>query len=429
MMAWQSPISPGISWYEASIDDRPEYPPLDGSVNTSVAIVGGGYTGLQAAYNLAKAGVEVVLVEAHRFGDGASGRNGGQFGTGQRWWPEEYEEEFGLPLSKQLFDMAENAKHYVLNFATENGFDIDYVQGHMLVAHKTRFEKYFRANPEIAAERYDYPHLHFMEKEETATRLGSARYHFGVYDKNTGHIHPMKLVVGLARAAQAAGAKIHEMTPATKVTSDNGKVRIETARGTITADKALVATDAYTEKLEPVTSTHVMPIGSFIGATPPLDSFPPILPGKESVADSRFVVRYFRKTKDNRLLFGGREAYTSEKPRDIGSHIRKQVAEIYPALAGIEFTHAWGGYVGITMPRFPFVRQVAPNITTIGGYSGHGVMLANYCGKLYADMVSGKETELELFRGLKVPAFPGGRTFRAPLLFLALSWYALIDRI
>lgn len=429
MMAWQSPISPGISWYEDSIDDRPEYPPLDGSVSASVVIVGGGYTGLQAAYNLARSGVDVVLVEAHRFGDGASGRNGGQFGTGQRWWPEEYEEEFGLPLSKALFDMAENAKHYVLNFAAENAFEIDYVQGHMLVAHKTRFEKYFRANPEIAAERYNYPHLHFMEKEETATRLGSARYHFGVYDKNTGHIHPMKLVVGLARAAQAAGAKIHERTPATKIVSENGKVRIETERGTIIADKALVATDAYTETLEPVTSTHVMPIGSFIGATPPLDNFPPILPGKESVADSRFVVRYFRKTKDNRLLFGGREIYSSDKPSEISQHIRKQVTEIYPALADIPFTHAWGGYVGITMPRFPFVRQVAPNITTIGGYSGHGVMLANYCGKLYADMVTGKETELELFRGLKVPAFPGGRTFRAPLLFLALNWYALMDRI
>ena len=429
MMAWQSPISPGISWYESSIDDRPEYPPLDGSVNASVAIVGGGFTGLQAAYNLAKSGVDVVLVEAHRFGDGASGRNGGQFGTGQRWWPEEYEEEFGLPLSRQLFDMAERAKQYVLDFAAENAFDIEYMQGHMIVAHKPRFEKYFRANPDIAAERYDYPHLHFMEKDETATRLGSARYHFGVYDKNTGHVHPMKLVVGLAKAAQAAGAKIHEMTPATKIVPEGGKVRIETARGTITADKVLVATDAYTEKLEPVTASHVMPIGSFIGATPPLDNFPPILPGKESVADSRFVVRYFRKTRDNRLLFGGREIYSSEKPDEIGDHIRKQVVEIYPALADIPFTHAWGGYVGITMPRFPFVRQVAPNVTTIGGYSGHGVLLANYCGKLYADMLTGKQTELELFRNLKVGSFPGGRTFRAPLLFLALSWYAMLDRM
>lgn len=429
MMAWQSPISPGISWYESSIDDRPEYPQLDGSATASVAIVGGGFTGLQAAYNLAKSGVDVVLVEAHRFGDGASGRNGGQFGTGQRWWPEEYEEEFGLTLSKQLFDMAENAKRYVLDFATGHDIDIDYMQGHMIVAHKTRFEKYFRANPEIAAERYAYPHLHFMTRDETATRLGSARYHFGVYDRNTGHINPMKLVIGLARAAQAAGARIHEMTPATKITSENGRVRIETARGTITADRALVATDAYTEKLEPVTSSHVMPIGSFIGATPPLDNFPPILPGKESVADSRFVVRYFRKTRDNRLLFGGREIYSSDKPNEIGEHIRRQVTEIYPALVDVPLTHAWGGYVGITMPRFPLVRQVAPNITTLGGYSGHGVMLANYCGKLYADMIQGRPTELELFRGLKVPSFPGGRTFRAPLLFLALSWYAMMDRI
>jgi gamma-glutamylputrescine oxidase len=430
MMAWQSPISPGISWYEASIDDRPEYPPLDGSVNASVAIIGGGFTGLQAAYNLAKSGVDVVLVDANRFGDGASGRNGGQLGTGQRWWPEEYEDQFGLPLSKALFDMAETAKHHLLDFATEHEIDIEYIQGHMVVGHKTRYEKSFRANPEIAAERYDYPNLHFMEKDETATRLGSARFHFGVYDKNTGHIHPMKLMVGLARVAQAAGAKIHEMTRATKISKQGSKVVIETPRGTITADKALVATDAYTEGLEPVTEAHVMPIGSFIGATPPLDNFPPILPGKESVADSRFVVRYFRKTRDNRLLFGGREAYTSAKPRDITDHIRRQVAEIYPALKDIEFTHGWGGYVGITLPRQPFVREIMPGVTSIGGYSGHGVMLANYCGKLYADLVTGaNRTDLELFRDFKVPAFPGGTALRAPLLFLALSWYAMMDKI
>ena len=429
MMAWQSPISPGISWYEASVGERPEYPPLDGSVTTSVAVIGGGFTGLQAAYNLAKAGIDVVLVDANRFGDGAAGRNGGQLGTGQRWWPEEYEEEFGLPLSRALFDMAENAKRYLLDFASEHEIDIEYIQGHMIVGHKARYEKAFRANPEIAAERYDYPHLHFMEKEETAQRLGSARFPFGVYDKNTGHIHPLKLVVGIARVAQAAGARLHETTRATRISSQGGKVTIETTHGTITADRALVATDAYTEGLEPVTPAHVMPISSFIGATPPLDKFPPILPGKESVADSRFVVRYFRKTRDNRLLFGGREAYTSEKPRDITSHIRRQVAEIYPALKDIEFTHGWGGYVGITLPRQPFVREVMPGVTSLGGYSGHGVMLANYCGKLYADLVNGNKTDLELFRDLKVPAFPGGTALRAPLLFLALSWYALMDRI
>lgn len=154
----------------------------------------------------------------------------------------------------------------------------------------------------------------------------------------------------------------------------------------------LIATNAYIGNLEPVTAAHIMPIRSFIGATVPLDAFPEIIPDREAVADSRFVVRYFRKTADNRLLFGGREAYTADAPRDISSHIRRQIAEIYPALKDIEITHSRGGSVGITLPRKVFVRDVMPGVTSIGGYSGHGVMLSNYCGKLYADLVLGKRT-------------------------------------
>jgi gamma-glutamylputrescine oxidase len=428
-MAWQSPISPGISWYESSIDERPEYSPLDGSRTASVAIVGGGFTGLQAAYHLAKGGVDVVLIEAHKLGDGASGRNGGQLGTGQRWWPEDHEAEFGLETSRALFGMAEKAKQYLIDFAAAENFDIDYVKGHMIVAHKARYEAGFRANPVIAAERYNYPHLRFMDRDETASVLGSSRFHFGVYDTNTGHIHPMKYLVGLGRAAKRAGAAIHEMTAATAIKSENGKVTITTARGTITADKVLVATDAYTGALEAKTAAHIMPIGSFIGATPPLDDFPDILKGCESVADSRFVVRYWRKTRDNRLLFGGREAYTSAAPRDITTHIRRQVEEVYPQLKDVPFTHGWGGFVGITMPRTPFVREIMPNVTSIGGYSGHGVLLANYCGRLYAETLLGRATDLELFRAFKVPPFPGGTRMRAPLLFLALTWFALMDKV
>jgi gamma-glutamylputrescine oxidase len=171
-----------------------------------------------------------------------------------------------------------------------------------------------------------------------------------------------------------------------------------------------------------------MPIRSFIGATAPLDRFPQVLKGSEAVADSRFVVRYFRKSRDGRLLFGGREAYTADSPRDISSHIRRQIAEIYPDLRDVEITHAWGGSVGITLPRKPFARDVMPGVTSLAGYSGHGVMLSNYSGKMYADMVAGNARELDLFKELKIPPFPGGAKLRKPLLFLALTWYALRDR-
>ncbi|MBB4227691.1 NAD(P)/FAD-dependent oxidoreductase [Rhizobium mongolense] len=425
---WQSPIAPGVSWYQATVGERPTYPELDGSKTCDVAIVGGGYTGLQAAYNLAKAGVSVVLIDACRFGDGASGRNGGQLGTGQRWWPEELEEKIGYERSKALFDLAEASKKHLLDFATEYQIDIEFMPGQMNVSHKESYKRFYSENAEIAALRYDYPHLRFMDREETRERLGSKRYYCGVRDTGTGHIHPLKLLIGLARVAANAGAQIFEMTRATAIGQGGGKVTIETPKGTIAAGRALIACNGYIGNLEPVTASHVMPIRSFIGATVPLDKYPAVLPGGEAVADSRFVVRYFRRSKDGRLLFGGREAYTADNPRDISEHIRRQIAEIYPALRDIEITHAWGGSVGITMPRQPFVREVMPGVTSIGGYSGHGVMLSNYCGKLYAETVLGKSADLELFKALDIPAFPGGAAMRAPLLFLALSWFALRDK-
>ncbi|WP_188820629.1 NAD(P)/FAD-dependent oxidoreductase [Brucella endophytica] len=428
-MSYQSPISPGISWYEASVPERPRYPALDGSRQAGVVIVGGGYTGLSAAYHLAAAGVDVVLLEAARFGDGASGRNGGQLNTGQRAWAEELEREYGFTRAKALFDVAEEAKAHLLQFADTHGIDMDYVPGQMSVVHKPRYLKHYQAHAELMASRFGYPHIRFMDRQETAERLGSNRFFGGIHDAGTGHIHPLKLVIGTARAAAKAGAHLFENTRVTGIRSQNGRVTVTTDGGEVIAAKALIAVNAHGGELEPVSAAHVMPIRSFIGATVPLGENSPVLPGGEAVDDSRFVVRYFRRLPDGRLLFGGREAYTADNPRDISSHIRRQIAEIYPALSDVEITHAWGGSVGITMPRKPFVREVMPNVISIGGYSGHGVMLANFMGRLYAETVAGNRERLKLFEDLNLPPFPGGSSLRAPLLFLAMSWFALVDKI
>lgn len=427
-MTYQSPISPGISFYEATVGERPEYAPLAGSAAVDVAIVGGGFTGLSAAYHLAKAGLSVMLIEQHRLGDGASGRNGGQFGTGQRGWAEELEEAYGYTRAKALFQMAEGAKAHMHAFAAEHGIDMDYVPGQLSVAHKPRYVKDYEAHPAIMAERYDYPHLTFMDAKETAERIGSSLYFGGARDTGTGHVHPLKFLVGLGRAASNAGAAIHEKTKATSIESAGGKVRITTPRGTITADRVLIAVNAYGNGLEPESCANVMPIGSFIGATEPLPADSTVLPGGESADDSRFVVRYWRRSKDGRLLFGGREIYSPNSSGDIEAGVRRQIAEVYPALEKVKLTHAWGGFVGITMSRKPYVRDVKPGVTVIGGFSGHGVMLANFTGRLYAESVIGKDDRLLELRDLKMTPFPGGRAFRAPILFLALNWFALRDR-
>jgi len=424
--AYQSPIAPGRSWYEDSVE-RPTYPALDGSRKVDVLVVGGGFTGLSAALHLARTGVDVAVLEAHRFGDGASGRNGGQMGTGQRLWPMEIEATYGFERSKALFDLAEEAKAHLTEFITANGIDADYREGQLSVVHKRRYLKDYRAQVEDLTSRYAYPHVSFMDADETADRLGSRRYFGGIRDTGTGHINPMKLVVGSARVAAEAGAQLFENSHVERLDRRDGRIVAVTAHGEVSAERVLIATNAYGGGLDPQVDAHVMPIGSFIGATEPLADPDAVLPGGESCDDSRFVVRYFRKSGDGRLLFGGREAYTSATG-DIGRHIRKQIAEVYPHLADVRLSHAWGGSVGITMERLPYVRSLAPGITTIGGFSGHGVMLANFAGRLYAERVNGNRDRLADFEALRIPAFPGGRRLRAPLLFLAMTWFSLRDR-
>ncbi len=426
--AYQSPISPGRSWYEDSCGKRPTYAPLDGDTTCDVVIVGGGFCGLSAALSLAETGTKVVLIDTHRFGDGASGRNGGQMGSGQRAGVIELEKELGFERSKALWDMAENAKLSLFDIAKRYGFDFDYQPGQLTPLHKQRFEAEAQEEVDILNGRYGYDKIEYFDQNAMASALGSQHYFGGTRDKGTGHIHPMKYVIGFAAAAAKAGAVLHENTEALSI-NHNRKIIVTTKNGIITADKCLLALNGYHNDLRPELASRVLPIQSFIGATVPLEHNTTVLPAGEAVDDSRFVVRYFRKSKDNRLLFGGREAYGKSTPSDIERAIRRQIAEIYPDLADVEMTHAWGGNVAITMPRMPYVRELETGFWTAGGFSGHGVMMSNYTGRMIAEHFLGKSEEIRLLKELKIPQFPGGAIFRNPLKLLALTWYAMLDRI
>lgn len=426
-MVQKNKISPGVSWYEDSLGERPSFPFFVEKADCDVAIIGGGFTGLSAAYHLAKAGVSVVLIDGARFGDGASGRNGGQMGTGQRQWVEKLEKQYGFERAKALFDLAEDAKTDLMQFNADPAVDIDFMPGQMSLVHKKREVAAYQAHIETM-QRYGYNHLQFMDKQETADRLGSNFYHAGIRDTGTGHVNPLKLVVALAKAASRAGAKLYEGTAATALRRHNGKCIVTTEDGYITADRVLLATNAYDLGLQHLVERHIVAIRSYIGATSPLPLDSTVLSGNEAVDDSRFVVRYFRKSADNRLLFGGAESYDDQVPSDLESRIRRQIAEIYPKLQAMELTHCWGGTVAITVERMPYVHDVMPGVTYCGGYSGHGVMMAPFLGKLYAETVLGKTERLERFKDLDISRFPGGTALRKPLLFLAMNWFALLDR-
>ncbi|WP_455466452.1 NAD(P)/FAD-dependent oxidoreductase [Bartonella sp. B39] len=422
-----NPISPGISWYESSLEDRPSYPFFDEQIQCDVVIIGGGFTGLSAAYHLAKAGVHVVLFEASRFGDGASGRNGGQLGTGQRQWVEELEKKYGFERSKVLFDLAEEAKRDILSWCAMPDCQCDFMAGHLSVTHKKRELASYQRHVETM-QRYGYHSLTFIDREETVKRLGSSFYHGGIYDSDTGHINPLKLIVWLAKKAKSAGAKLYERTQVTTVERNGSYCMVKTGRSNIKTEHVLLATNGYKlEGLQRFVEKNIVSIRSYIGATEPLSKDSPILQGGESVDDSRFMVRYFRKSIDNRLLFGGVESYDNQYPTNLDERIRRQIFEIYPHLQSINLTHRWGATVAITVERMPYVRQLFSGTTYCGGYSGHGVILAPFIGKLYAEWLSGKRRRFEYFQDLKISSFPGGRVLRYPLVFLAMHWFSLMD--
>jgi gamma-glutamylputrescine oxidase len=415
------------SWYRDSVPAEPVRPAA-GEMTVDVAIVGGGYTGLGAALELASMGVDVAVFEAGRIGDGASGRNGGQIHTGQRLDPQTLTQMTGADRARQLWDMAEAARASLFDLIETHGIDCDLRHGLIHAWHRPRFAAEDRAYAE-AASHWGYDKLHFLDKAEIAAQLGTDVYHGGLFDAGGGHLHPLKLVLGMARAAESQGAKLFENSRIQRFDYRIDGARLHLANGAkVLCRELLLCGNGLMAGLDRRVDARVLPIHNFMLATAPLDD-PTILPDNPAVSDSRFVVNYFRKTADNRLIFGGGEGYGTGYPRDIAAVVRRNMLKIYPQLAGTEITHAWGGTLAVTLTRAPFVRHLAPQVLVSAGYSGQGVVLAPYFGKLLARAVTGDNREMDLLAVLDAPPFPGGRRLRQPLLAAGLTYYALRDRL
>ncbi|SLN68052.1 Gamma-glutamylputrescine oxidoreductase [Roseivivax jejudonensis] len=417
------------SWYAATAQELAPFPALEGETRADVCVVGGGYTGLSAALHLAEAGLDVVLLEAQRVGFGASGRNGGQLGSGQRADQVKLEATLGAARARVLWNLAEEAKRLVKDLIARHGIDCHLRPGVALTAASAGDVSELHAYARHLAERYDYHAIETHDRESWHEICPSPAYRGAILDTDAAHLHPLRLSLGLARAARDAGARLHEGSHVRAVTPGAPNV-VTTDHGRVRADHVILAANGYLGGLEPSVARRVMPINNFIVATEPLGHRArEVLTRDVAVADARFVVNYFRLSHDGRLLFGGGESYGYRFPKDIRATVSKPMLQVFPQLRGVALEHAWGGTLGITMSRMPYLARVAPSVLSASGYSGHGVGTAIHAGALMARAVQGESAGFDAMAAVPTPAFPGGRRLRSPLLLLAMSWYALRDRL
>jgi gamma-glutamylputrescine oxidase len=417
------------SWYAATATQLQRFAPLRGEIRADVCVVGAGYTGLSAALHLAEAGLDVVLLEAHRVGFGASGRNGGQLGSGQRLVQDALERLMGEPEAAKLWDLAEDAKRLVKDLIARHKIDCELRPG---VAHTGASVSEVSGLHAYAAhlqERYGYDHIDLLDAATCYRLCPSPVYKGGILDRDAAHLHPLNYAIGLARAAAAAGVRIFEGTHVQHLTESQPAI-VRTGDGRVRADHVVLAGNGYLGGLSRKVAARVMPINNFIAATEPLgDAAARVLSQDVAVADSKFVINYFRLSPDRRLLFGGGESYGYRFPADIAAVVRKPMVQVFPHLKDVRIDHAWGGTLGITMKRMPYLARLAPNILSGSGYSGHGVGTATHAGKLMALAIQGQAEGFDTMARVPVPPFPGGAALRSPLLVLAMTWFSLRDRL
>lgn len=420
------------SYYAATARWQSAYAPLDGSRQADVVVVGGGYTGLSAALHLAEQGLGVVLLEANRVGWGASGRNGGQVGSGQRVEQGVLEERHGKSHAKLLWELAEDSKALVKHLIGKHQIACDYTPGILHADHREAYVEDSRDYVEHLRLSYGYEDIRFVDGDEIGELVGSPKYFGGSLDMGSGHLHPLNYALGLARAAEKAGAKIFEETKVLRIEDQaDGSVSVTTDHGSVRARHLVLACNGYLGKLDAETAAHVMPINNFIVATEPFseEEAKALIRDNVAVADSKFVINYFRLSADRRLLFGGGENYGYKFPEDIKSFVRHPMLEIFPQLEDARIEYGWGGTLAITPKRMPYFARLKPNMLTATGYSGHGVAMATLGGQLMAEAIAGTAGRFDVFERLNIPTFPGGDKLRFPLLVLAMTWFSLRDRL
>ncbi len=418
------------SYYAATANSQTIYPSAAGDLRCDVCVIGGGFTGLSSALHLAKKGFDVILLEANRTGGGASGRNGGQAATGQRVEQDELEKMLGLEHARELWQLSLDSVDIIRELIAEFDIKCGFQPGVLHADHKARFVKHSHDYARKLQDTYSYDKGRPIDREEICAMLGTDAYYGGSLDIGSGHLHPLNFALGLADAATKLGVRIFDTSRVVSL-DHTAPAIVKTDSAKVTADFVVMGCNGYVGDLEEKVSARVMPINNYILATEPLSDAQArdLIRDNVAVADSKFVINYFRLSEDKRMLFGGTESYRYKFPADIGSAVRKPMLEIYPQLENTRIDYAWGGTLGVTMNRMPHFSRLTGNILSASGFSGHGVAMGTLAGRIMADTIAGQANDFDVMAKVPTHKFPGGKTLRWPLLVLAMTWFSLRDKI
>ena len=416
------------SWYEDALPPEPPAPTLAGDVRADVAVLGAGLTGLNAALELAARGLRVVLVEAARAGAGGSGRSGGQVLADYACGMETLRGLLGREAAAQLWQWSLEAVARVKVHIARHAIACDWRDGCATLALKPRQERALRDWQAQAAHDYGYDGLRWLAAGELGELVASPRYCGALLDTGAGHLQPLAYTRALAQAARAAGVTLYENSPVLRIET-GPRPKLVTADGTVEADQLVIAGGALPARLAPEPAAKVLPVGTYIVATGPLgaDVATALLPADAALCDANFVLDYYRRSADHRLLFGGRVSYSGLDPFNTAHATRQRMLQVFPQLRDAKIESSWGGFVDITMNRAPDFGRLAPNVYYLQGFSGHGIALTGIAGRLLAEAVAGTAERFDIFSRITHREFPGGALLRRPALVLAMAWYRLKD--
>ena len=419
----------------ATAEPVARYPALAESTTCDVAVVGGGLAGLSAALELAERGFDVVLLEAHEIGWGASGRNGGQAIHGLACDQSTIEAQVGLDDARRIWAMSLEALDLLRQRIQRHAIDCEWRDGYLGLATTPGKGAALARWADGMQARYGFE-LQRIAPQDMGSWIASPRFHSGVFDPGSGHLHPLKYTRGLARAAAQAGVRIHEHS-AVQSLAQGTPVCLRTAAGEVRAARALLAGNVYLEGLAPALAARVMPVGTYIACTEALGQAraDALIPSRAAGCDTNLVLDYFRTTHDYRMLYGGRVSYSTRTPRRLAQSMQARMVHTFPQLAAVAIDYTWGGFVDITMNRAPdFGRLPHPagapeNIYYLQGFSGHGLALTGLAGRLVAEAMAGDAQRFDVYARLRHRRFPGGRLMRTPALVLGMAWARLRDML